>query len=82
MDVTVRIIGCSVLTAALGALAGLVLFSLLPANERNGLSFVLACLGTIVGAIAGAVGEIVNAQRRLTKSEPQERMLKTFEALD
>ncbi len=30
----------------------------------------------------GAAGEIVNAQRRLTKPEPLERMSKTFEALD
>ena len=42
----------------------------------------LACLGTIVGAVAGAAGEIVTAQRRLTEPEPQERMSKTCEAWD
>jgi uncharacterized membrane protein YoaK (UPF0700 family) len=82
MRVVARIIGYSLLAAVLGVVLGLVLFSSLPDHERNGLSFVLACLGTIVGAIAGAVGEIVTAQRQLTKPEPQERMSKTFEALD
>jgi hypothetical protein len=82
MAVVARIIGYSLLTAVLGAVLGFVLFSQLADHERNGLSFVLACLGTIVGAVAGATGEIVTAQRRLTKPEPQERMSKTFEALD
>ena len=82
MAVVARIIGYSLLTAVLGAVLGLTLFSQLPGNERNALSFVLACLGTIVGAVAGAVGEIVTAQHRLTKPEPLERMSKTFEALD
>jgi hypothetical protein len=82
MTVAARIIGYSLLTAVLGAVLGFVLFSLLPDRDRNGLSFVLACLGTIVGAVAGAVGEIVTALRRLAKPEPQERMSKTFEGLD
>jgi uncharacterized membrane protein YoaK (UPF0700 family) len=82
MAVTARIIGSSLLTAALGALLGLALFSQFPDHDRNGLSFVLACLGTIVGAVAGATGEIVTAQRRIAEPKPQERMSKTCEAWD
>ena len=82
MAVVARIIGYSVLTAGLGAVLGFALFSQLPNHDRNGLSFLLACLGTIVGAVAGATGEIVTAQRRLTKPEPLERMSKTWEAGD
>jgi len=81
MAVVARIIGYSLLTAGLGALLGFVLFSLSD-HDRNGISFLLACLGAIVGAVAGAAGEIVTAQCRLTKPEPLERMSKTFEALD
>jgi len=78
MAVVARIIGYSLLTAGLGAVLGFALFSQLSDHERNGLSFVLACLGTIVGAVAGGAGEIVTAQRRLTKPE----MSKTWEAGD
>jgi hypothetical protein len=70
MAVAARIIGCSLLTAGLGAVIAFVLFSQLAENERNGLSFVLACLGTFVGAVAGATGEIVTAQRRNAESKP------------
>ncbi len=82
MAVVARIIGYSLLTAGLGAVLGFALFSQLPDHDRNGLSFVLACLGTIVGAVAGVAGEIVTAQRRLTKPEPLERMLKTYQSWD
>ena len=82
MAVVARIIGYSLLTAGLGAVLGFALFWQLPDHDRNGLSFVLACLGTIVGAVAGAAGEIVTAQRRLTKPEPLKRMSKTYEAWD
>ena len=82
MAVVARIIGYSLLTAVLGALLGFALFSQLPDHDRNGLSFVLACLGTIVGAVAGATGEIVTAQRRFTKPEPLERMSKTYQSWD
>ncbi len=81
MAVVARIIGYSLVTAGLGAVLGFALFSL---SEHGGIgaSIVFACLGTMVGAVAGAAGEIVTAQRRLTRPEPLERMSKTFEALD
>ena len=82
MAVVSRIIGYSFLTAGLGAVIGAAFFWQLPDHDRNGLSFVLACLGTIVGAVAGAAGEIVTAQRRITKPEPLERMSKTYQAWD
>jgi len=84
MAVVARIIGYSLLTAALGAVLGLVLGLALFGNDPGwgGLSFVFACLGTIVGAVAGAAGEIVTAQCRLTKPEPLERISKTWEAGD
>ena len=81
MAVVARIIGYSLLTAGLGAVLGFALFSL-SEHGGNGASIVFACLGTIVGAVAGAAGEIVTAQRRLTKPEPSERMSKTWEAGD
>jgi hypothetical protein len=82
MAVVARIIGYSLLTAGLGAVLGLALFSQLPDHDRNGLSFVLACLGTLVGVVAGAAGEIVTAQRRIAEPEPLGRMSKTYEAGD
>ncbi len=78
--VVARIIGYSLLTAGLGAGIGYALCWNAP--DWRGLSFVLACLGTIVGAVVGAAGEIVTAQRRLTKPEPLVPTSKTFEALD
>jgi hypothetical protein len=77
MAVVARIIGYSLLTAALGAVLGLALFSQLPYNERNGLSFVLACLGTLVGVVAGAAGEIVIAQRGYAEPGHNKQMPKT-----
>jgi hypothetical protein len=82
MAVVARIIGYSLLTAGLGAVLGFALFWQLPYNERNGLSFVLACLGTLVGAVAGATGEIVTAQRRLRIPESPKRMSETCETWD
>jgi hypothetical protein len=82
MAVVARIIGYSLLTAGLGAVLGLALFSQLPYNERNGLSFVLACLGTLVGVVAGAAGEIVTAQRRHAELGHRKQMSKTYEGLD
>jgi ABC-type xylose transport system permease subunit len=80
MVVVARIIGYSLLTAALGALLGLALFG---HYTGYGLpTFVLACLGTIVGAVAGAAGEIVTAQRRIADPKPQERMSKSCETWD
>ena len=80
MVVVARIIGYSLLTAGLGAVIGYALGVNAPdAPDWRGLSFVFACLGTIVGAVAGAAGEIVTAQRRLAEPKP---MSKTCEAWD
>jgi phosphotransferase system glucose/maltose/N-acetylglucosamine-specific IIC component len=82
MPIVWRIIGVSLLAAGLGAVIGFVLFFPLPANERNGLSFVLACLGTIVGVVAGAAGEIVTAQRRSAEPTAWKEKSKAYERLD
>ena len=82
MTVVARIIGYSLLTAGLGAVLGFALFSQLPDHDRNGLSFVLACLGTVVGVVAGAAGEIVTAQRRYAELGHRKQMSKTYEGLD
>jgi hypothetical protein len=76
MAVVARIIGYSLLTGGLGALLGHGVFgwdhgAALPV-------FLLACVGAIVGAVAGAAGEVVMAQRRLPAPEPLERIAKTF----
>jgi hypothetical protein len=81
MAVVARILGYSLLTAGPGEVCfGYALFghdhgSALPA-------FLLACVGAIVGAIAGAAGEIVTAQRRIAEPKPQERLSKTCETWD
>ena len=82
MAVVARIIGYSLLTAGLGEALGFALFSQLPDHDRNGLSFVLACLGTLVGVVAGAAGEIVTAQRRYAELGHRKQMSKTYEGLD
>ncbi len=79
MAVVARIIGYSLLTAGLGAVLGLAIFSQLPDHDRNGLSFVLACLGTMVGVVAGAAGEIVTAQRRRAEPKPWESKSRLYE---
>ena len=80
MAVVARVIGYSLLTAGLGAVIGYALFMNTP--DWRGLGFVLACLGTIVGAVAGAAGEIVTAQRRTAEPKPQEGKSRTCEAWD
>jgi hypothetical protein len=82
MAVVARVTGYSLLTAALGAVLGLALFSQLPYNERNSLSFVLACLGTLVGVVVGAAGEMVTPQRRYAEMGHRKQMSKTYEGLD
>jgi hypothetical protein len=82
MAVVARIIGYSLLTAGMGAGIGFLLFVNASDHERIGLiflSFVLACLGTIVGAIAGAAGEIVAAQRRLAEPKPVSKTQETWD---
>jgi hypothetical protein len=82
MAVVARIIGYSLLTALIGAVLGFALFSQLPDNDRNGLSFVLACFATIVGVVAGAAGEIVAAVRRYADPGHGKPISKTYEGLD
>ncbi len=82
MAVVARIVGYSLLTAGVGAVLGLAIFSKLPDNVRNGLSFLLACLGTLVGAVAGAAGEIVTAQRRYAELGHGKQMPNSYEGLD
>jgi hypothetical protein len=74
MFVVARIIGYSLLTAGLAAGFGLAVFG------RDLGSFLVACVGAIVGAVAGAAGEIVTAQRRFAQPKPQEPMSKPREA--
>ena len=62
MAVVARIIGLSLLAAALGTGLGYALFG--PGRDSIGIALLLACVGAIVGAVAGAAGEIVAAQRR------------------
>jgi len=65
MAVVGRIIRVSLLTSGLGAGLGYALFGLgREGREWIIVSFLLACVGAIVGAVAGAAGEIVAAQRR------------------
>jgi len=45
-------------------------------------ALLLACVGAIVGAVAGAAGEIVAAQRRLAESTHWKQMSKTYEGVD
>jgi hypothetical protein len=62
MEVVARIIGVSLLTAGLGAGLGYALFGRYP--DWSGISLLLACVGGIVGAVAGAAREIVAAQHQ------------------
>jgi hypothetical protein len=77
MAVVARIIGYSLLTAGLGAGIGYALAWNAP--DWRGLSFVLACLGTIVGVVAGAAGEIVTAQRRISEPKPMSKTCETWD---
>jgi hypothetical protein len=62
MALIARIIGVSLLTAGLGAVLGNVFFGKAP--DWVGISFVLACVGAVVGALAGTTQEIVTALRQ------------------
>ncbi len=81
MAVVARILGYSLLAAGPGGVClGYALAGYDPGFGLPG--FVLACVGAIVGAVAGAAGEIVTAQRRFAETKPPERMAKSCEALD
>lgn len=66
MELIARIIGLSLLTAGLGAGLGFAFFGKF--SDWNGISLLLACVGGIIGAIAGAAREIVTAQRERPSS--------------
>ena len=78
MAVVARIIGYSLLTA--GPAAAWFGYALSGHDPSSALpAFLLACVGAIVGAVAGAAGEIVTALRRSAEPKPLERMSKTYE---
>ena len=62
MALIARIIGSSLLTAGLGVGLGFAFFGQNP--DYGGISLLLACVGGIIGAIAGAAREIVAALRQ------------------
>jgi hypothetical protein len=62
MALIARIIGLSLLTAGLGVGIGFAFFGRNP--EWSGLSFVLGCVGAIVGALAGTARETAAALRQ------------------
>ena len=61
MALIARIIGLSLLTAGLGAGLGFAFFG--KYSDWSGISLLLACVGGIIGAVAGAAREIVTARR-------------------
>lgn len=60
MGLITRIIGLALLTAGLGAGLGFAFFGNDP--DGRGISLLLACVGGIIGAIAGAAREIVQTK--------------------
>jgi hypothetical protein len=62
MAMIARIIGVSLLTGGLGAGLGLVFFGQYSYSDYIVPTFFLACVGGIIGAVAGAAREIVMAQ--------------------
>jgi uncharacterized membrane protein len=62
MALVARIIGVSLLTAGLGAGLGYAFFGRY--SDWSGVALLLACVGGIIGAVAGAAREIVIAQRK------------------
>jgi len=57
-----RIIGVSLLMAAAAALLGFALFG--QKSDASGVALLLACVGGIIGAIAGAAREIATARKQ------------------
>ncbi len=69
MALIARILGVSLLTSALVAGLGLVLLRsashhAVPSSEYVIPALFLACVGGVIGAVAGAAREIVSAQRQ------------------
>jgi hypothetical protein len=64
MDVVARIIVVSLLASALGAGIGLILFGQYGYRDYIVPTVFLGCVGAIIGAVAGAAGEIVTAVRQ------------------
>jgi hypothetical protein len=67
MTLIARVIGLSLLTGALGASLGLALFKQYP--DAGVVSLCLACVGGIVGGVAGAAREVVTAVRERPGAE-------------
>lgn len=61
MALIARILGLSLLTAALGAGLGFVLFG--EKSDASGVALLLGCVGAMIGAVAGAAREIVETKR-------------------
>lgn len=66
MALIARILGVSLVTGALGALLGLVFFG--QGSDGPGIALLLACVGAIIGAIAGAAREIVGRNQNVPKN--------------
>jgi hypothetical protein len=62
MAVIARVLGLSVLTAAVGASLGFTVSGKAP--DASGVSLLLGCVGALIGSIAGAAGETVAALRQ------------------
>jgi hypothetical protein len=66
MALIARILSVSFLTGALAAGLGFVFFG--QGSDGPGIAFVLACVGAIIGAIAGAAREIVRRNGDVLKN--------------
>ena len=64
MALIARILGVSLLTSALVAGLGLALLKPAPHSADIVVILFLACVGAVIGAVAGAAREIVSAQRQ------------------
>ena len=64
MALVARIIGLSLLIGGLGAGLGFAFFGRYP--DWSGISLLLACVGAIIGAMAGTARETVTALRQKT----------------
>jgi len=69
MTTIVRIIGLSLLTAGLGIGLGYVFFG--QYSDWGGVALLLACVGGIIGAVAGAAQAIVTALHQKPQSEQE-----------